>query len=117
MIWEVTIMNKEEILAKSRQENKNRDIAEIENGKSASKFAVITSAIFAGVLFILEAVITGHNNNSLWAMLAFMNCMMCGYKAFRLGNVKMRPAAILWGFCTIIVLILAIIDFTEKSVL
>ena len=110
-------MNKEEILEKSRQENKNRDIAELENGKSAAKFAIITSAIFAGVLFLLEGIITGHNNNSLWAMLAFMNCMMCGYKAFRLGNEKMRPAAILWGFCTIIVLILAIIDFTEKSVL
>ena len=98
-------MNKEEILEKSRQENKNRDIAEIENGKSASKFAVITSAIFAGVLFILEGIITGHNNNSLWAMLAFMNCMLCGYKAFRLGNKKMRPAAILWGYLPLLTLL------------
>ena len=110
-------MNKEEILAKSRQENKNRDIAEIENSKSASKFAIITSAIFAGVLFLLEGIITGHNNNSLWAMLAFINCMLCGYKAFRLGNRKMRPAAILWGFTTVVVLILAIMDFTENSIL
>ena len=44
-------MNKEEILAKSRQENKNRDIAEIENGKSAAKFAIITSAIFSQECF------------------------------------------------------------------
>ena len=110
-------MNKEEILAKSRQENKNRDIAEIENGKSASKFASITSAIFSGVLFLLEKFITGHTNNCLWAMLAFMNCMIYSYKVVKFDNRKMLPAAVLWGFTTVIVLILAIMDFADNSIL
>ena len=40
-------MNKEEILAKSRQENKNRNIAEIDKTKSSSRFAIIFTMFFA----------------------------------------------------------------------
>ena len=44
-------MNREEILAKSRQENKNRDVAEISQTKDASRFAInIQSRLLSDIL-------------------------------------------------------------------
>ena len=117
MIWEVTFMNKEEILAKSRQENQDRDIAEIENSKSAAKFALISAVIYAGIIFLIEALITDHMNYSLWSVLAFVNFTISICKAVKFKSVRHRPAAILWGTTTFIVIMLAIIDIMDRSVL
>ena len=47
-------MNREEILAKSRQENKNRDIAEIDRARSASRFAMLFSLCFIVIYTMLS---------------------------------------------------------------
>ncbi|MBP5378404.1 MAG: hypothetical protein J6Y64_02555 [Ruminococcus sp.] len=47
-------MNKEEILAKSRKENKNRDIAEIDKTRNASRFAIIISVCFIAIYTCLS---------------------------------------------------------------
>ena len=52
-------MDKEEILAKSRAENKNKDVYRYE----ISKLSVI-----AGVFFIVQAVTGGGLNFGLWAL-------------------------------------------------
>lgn len=60
-------MNKEEILAKSRQENKNRDIAEIDKTKSASRFALIVSMCFIVIWTMLSLIATSRVNYAVIA--------------------------------------------------
>ena len=55
-------MNKEEILAKSRQENKNRDIAEIDKAKSAARFSMSFSLIFICIFTTLSIIATSRVN-------------------------------------------------------
>ena len=46
-------MDKEEILAKSRLENKGRDMAAIEENRSSARFAVLFGFFFMAVLAVL----------------------------------------------------------------
>ncbi len=73
-------MNKEEILAKSRQENKNRDIAEIDNKKSASRFAIIFTMLFTCVFAITTLLITEKIN---YGALATAICMLFSMQLHR----------------------------------
>lgn len=61
-------MNKEEILAKSRIENKNRDIYEIEILKTCSNYAVIVAVVLATVFFVIQILTGGGINYGLYAI-------------------------------------------------
>ena len=47
-------MDKEEILMKSRNENKGRDMAKIEENRSSARFAIIFGFFFMAVLGVLS---------------------------------------------------------------
>ncbi len=65
---EVSIMNKDEILAKSRAENKNKDIYEQEVLKQASRSAVVVQMALATLFFVTQ-IFTGRGVNwGLWAL-------------------------------------------------
>ncbi|WP_297961251.1 DUF6442 family protein [uncultured Ruminococcus sp.] len=81
-------MNKEEILAKSRQENKNRDIAEIDKSKNASRFALIFSMCFIVLLTTLSFIATGHVDYGVIATEFSITFSMYLYRA-----IKSRSAA------------------------
>ena len=76
-------MNKEEILEKSRQENKNRDIAEIDRAKSDSRFAVILTMLFTCLYAVITLLITGKMN---YGALATAICMLFSMQLHR--NIK-----------------------------
>ena len=73
-------MNKEEILAKSRQENKNRDIAEIDKAKSASKFALIVSAGFTCLWTFISVIATSRVN---FSVIATEFCMIFTFHLYK----------------------------------
>lgn len=73
-------MNKEEILAKSRQENKNRDIAEIDRTRSDSRFAVIFTMIFTCSYAVMTLLVTGKMN---YGALATAICMLFSMQLHR----------------------------------
>ena len=52
-------MNKEEILAKSREENKNQDIYEYDVLKSAGSIATRIGLILCCLISLLEVIFTG----------------------------------------------------------
>ena len=69
-------MNKDEILAKSRAENKNRDVYEQEIIKQASKSAVLAQMILATIFFVAQ-IFTGQGTNwGLWAIVLSANMMV-----------------------------------------
>ena len=66
-------MNREEILAKSRQENKNRDIAEIDRARSASRFAMLFSLCFIVIYTMLSLFASNRVN---YGVIATEFCMI-----------------------------------------
>lgn len=65
---EVSIMNKDEILAKSRAENKNKDVYEQEVLKQASRSAVVVQMALATLFFVMQIFTGGGVNWGLWAL-------------------------------------------------
>ena len=65
---EVSIMNKDEILAKSRAEHKNRDVYEQEVLKQASRSAVVVQMALATLFFVTQIFTGGGVNWGLWAL-------------------------------------------------
>lgn len=76
-------MNKEEILAKSRQENKNRDIAEIDHFKSAARFALIISMAFTALWTMLSLFATQRVNYGIIAVEFCMSFSTWLYRAIK----------------------------------
>lgn len=61
-------MNKDEILAKSRAENKNKDVYEQEVLKHASRSAVVVQMILATIFFVTQILVDKGINWGLWAL-------------------------------------------------
>ena len=61
-------MNKEEILAKSRAENKNKDVYELEVLKQANACGVIVMAVLAVIFFSVQIFVGAGHNWGLWAL-------------------------------------------------
>lgn len=61
-------MNREEILSKSRAENKNKDVYEQEVLKQASKSAVIVMLVLAAIFFAAQIFVGGGINYGIWAL-------------------------------------------------
>lgn len=81
-------MNKEEILEKSRQENKNRDIAEIDRARSASRFAMLFSLCFIVIYTMLSLFATSRVN---YGMIATEFCMIFAMNLHK--AIKSRTSA------------------------
>ncbi|MFT3984148.1 MAG: DUF6442 family protein [Lachnospiraceae bacterium] len=61
-------MNKEEVLAKSRSENKEQDLYEKEVMIKAGNAAAITAAIVASIFFIIQILVGLGMNYGLYAI-------------------------------------------------
>lgn len=66
-------MNREEILEKSRAENRNQDIFEQEILKQASTWAVRVMVLLATVFFIVQVIAGGGTNWGIWALVFSAN--------------------------------------------
>ena len=81
-------MNKEEILEKSRTENKNKDIYEQEILKQANTSAVIVMMVLATIFFAAQIFVGGGINWGIWALVfsANMTTFWVKYIKFRRKN-------------------------------
>ena len=61
-------MNKDEVLAKSRAENKNKDVYEQEVLKQASRSAVVVQMVLATIFFVTQILVGKGINWGLWAL-------------------------------------------------
>ena len=81
---EVYIMNRYEILAKSREENKNRDVYEQEVLKQASRSAVVVQMVLAAIFFVTQVFAGGGINYGLWALVFSANMTISWVKYVKL---------------------------------
>ena len=96
-------MKKEEILEKSRQENKKRDEYEIRVDNKATTYAALAMLILTSVFFIYEIVTGQGQNYSLYSILAIFNTFLYGYKGIKLEkNRKLNIfTSVIWGLLTV----------------
>ena len=78
-------MNKEEILEKSRAENKNKDIYELEVVKQSGTSTVIVMMVLATIFFAAQIFVGGGTNWGLWAIVfsAYMTTFWVKYIRLR----------------------------------
>ena len=88
-------MNKEEILEKSRAENKNQDMHGLEVLKKASKNAVVVQMALAAVFFVAQLLAGEGINWGLWAIVYSGNMTVCWvkYREFHRSRELMLAAA------------------------
>lgn len=77
-------MNKDEILAKSRAENKNKDVYEQEILNQASRSAVVVQMAFATLFFVTQILTGGGVNWGLWAIVFSANMTINWVKYIKL---------------------------------
>ena len=77
-------MNKDEILAKSRAENKNKDVYEQEVLKQASKSAVVVQMVLATLFFVTQIFVGEGINWGLWALVFSANMTIYWVKYIKL---------------------------------
>lgn len=82
--WRVFIMNKDEILAKSRAENKNKDVYEQEVLNQASRSAVVVQMALATIFFVTQIFAGGGTNWGLWAIVFSANMTINWVKYIKL---------------------------------
>ncbi len=66
-------MNREEILEKSRRENKNQDVYEQEVLKQSNEVAAFVMVLLAAVFWLVQIFTDGGINYGLWALVFAQN--------------------------------------------
>lgn len=94
-------MNKEEILAMSREENKNKDLVTVEIEKKAGTFAVITVTIMAAIFFAAEIMLCGNVNYGLASIALAVNAAINLYTGIRTKDKKSIIYGVIWGLATL----------------
>lgn len=89
-------MNKEEILAKSRDENKSKDVYEQEVLKEAGNAGAITAAIVCAIFFVVQLLVGEGLNYGLWSVIFSMEAACFIVKAVRMKRTHEILIAILY---------------------
>ena len=90
-------MDKEEIFAKSRAENKNKDVYEQEVLNQASRSAVVVQMVFAAIFFVTQILAGGGINWGLWAIVFSANMTINWVKYRKLHRRRELVTAIAYG--------------------
>lgn len=93
-------MKKEEILEKSRKENKNKDLQEIEIERKSAVIVAISIAVLSIVFYALEIAIKGTTNYGLYSFICIYNTIVFGYKGIKMKNKANIFAGIIWLLLT-----------------
>lgn len=99
-------MNKEEILARSRQENKEKDLYELSIEKRAGRVGVVVMYAVVLILTIISVIQTGKLNFMLWIVALSVDTAMDIYKAVKLKTAKSVISALILIVADIVATIL-----------
>ncbi len=87
-------MNKDEILARSRQENRDRDLFEMSVDRSAGRVGVVVMYAVVLILTVINVIQTGKLDIMLWIVAFTVDTSMEIYKAVKLKTRKSITSAI-----------------------
>ena len=108
-------MNKEKVLEMSRQENKDKDLFELEVGNKATQVGSITSVSVCAILYMAEIMICGGKNYGLWTIIAAFMASTFLYTGIKLKNKSKIAIGALWTVIAVISIVTAIITLFKTS--
>ena len=85
-------MDKEEVLAKSRMENKGRDMPVIEERKSSARFAIIIGFCFMAVIAVLSLIA---HSKMIYGVVAMEFCIVSAMNLYNAIKKKERKPIIM----------------------
>ncbi len=88
-------MTKDEILSRSREENKERDLYRLSIDRNAQRVGVIVMYAVALILTIVHVIQTGKLNYMLWIVALSVDTAMDIYKAITLKSKKAIVSALI----------------------
>lgn len=97
-------MTREEILAKSREENKDTDMVAEESAIKAGNAAVIGAAVVAGILYAVQIICGGGVNLALWAVVI---SIMAVYYLVMFTKMRKGMHLLIAVLCTVMMLVLS----------
>ena len=98
-------MKKEEILEKSRNENKKKDFVALEVENKAVKIAALAIVILSTVYYISGIVIAGVDNKGWYSIIALYCAIVFGYKGIKTHNKLDLTCGIIWLIVSIILIV------------
>ena len=106
-------MNKEEILAKSKQENRGQDIANLEVSRASMVFGWITAVCLLALVAVVEALAYDRMNNGIFfAVMAGCSAIFIN-KYLKLRKRHELYIAIVYVFAAVAFLISWILQLTK----
>jgi len=108
-------MKKEEILEKSRKENKNKDIYEKEVIIRGNKCACIAAMALATIFFIVQIVVGGGINYGLYAVIEAALMGRFWYMFFKLHRKSDLVLAILYSVLVVLLSVAQILNIVTMS--
>ena len=98
-------MNKEEILEKSRQENKGQDVYEQEIIQKGASYAILVATALATVFFIAQILLGGGQNYGLYAILGAVMATQFIVKAKYLKRKHEIVVAVMYSLLTVLCIV------------
>ncbi len=107
-------MNKEEILQASRNENRNKDIYELEVISKAQRIGGLIAVSVTFALIFVERVIQDIGMNyGYFLIILSAGTGLWFYKAMKMKRKHEIVLAVLWAILTVYAAVMAILDFTR----
>lgn len=104
------MMTREEILEKSRQENKNQDLVANEAAAKAGSAAMTAAVVLGAVLFSVQIICGGGANLALWAVVIFV---MAVYYLVMFRKMRSGMHLLIAVLCSIMTLVLSAAHITS----
>lgn len=100
-------MKKEEILSANKEDNKKKDVYEMEVDAKGCRLASMVMFCLAFILLIYEMAVNDVINPAFYSFLAIFNAVAYGYKACKLEKDRKLNLfiSISWGIVTIALLL------------
>ena len=100
-------MKKEEILERSRKENKKKDLQEIEVELKASQYAGIAMILLAFVFFAYEIATGKGTNPALYSIITIYSFIMYGYRGIKIEKYRKLNiiTSIIWGLLSLLLIL------------
>lgn len=103
-------MDKNEILEKSRNENKNADPYEMEVHKNALSLGVSSAFLACIAVMFIKFLKEGQLDFSILVMLGILNAVTYTYKAVKLKEKKLITAAVSFNIAAVIWTAMAVVQ-------
>jgi hypothetical protein len=115
IIGGVLMNNRNEILAKSRNENKGKDLFEMEIQVKAGVWGACAAAILAAIFFTIQIVVGEGLNNGLFAVVLSINAVGYIIKAIRMKRRKDITFSVIYTIAALMFSIAHIYELITSS--